>query len=115
MKSGGPFIELDFVLVKSETRVTELCPSNCSNINYLLKSELAWAGCEAGCRENLQHRPEDAPSPRLPGVTETSLFLLIFALRNAHEPVDVECCSDFSHRMDKAQCMLTPTSVFPSF
>lgn len=38
MKSGGWFIELDFVLAKSEKCVTELCPSNCSNVNYLLKS-----------------------------------------------------------------------------
>lgn len=115
MKTGGWFIELDFALVKSETRVTELCPSNCSDVNCLLLQELARAGRGAGCRENLQHRPEDAPSPRLPGATEMSLFSFIFALRNTCEPVDVESYSDFSHGMDKAQCMLTPSSVFPSF
>lgn len=31
------------------------------------------------------------------------------------EPVDVECHSDFSHETDIAQCMITPSSVFPSF
>lgn len=81
MKSGGWFIGLDFVLVKLETCVTELCPSNCLNINYLLKSEVGWAGCEGGCRENLQHRPEDAvPSPRLPEAMEMWLFFIYFCL-----------------------------------
>jgi len=65
MQSGGRLIEFGFVLVKSEMRV--FGSSNCLDVNYVLRSELSWAGCGAGCRETLQQRPEDAASPRLPG------------------------------------------------
>lgn len=65
MKSGGWFIELDFVLMKSETRSS--LSIKLLKCKLFPKSELIWAGYGAGCRENLQHRPEDTPGPGLPG------------------------------------------------
>lgn len=65
----------------------------------------------------LQAKPaaQTGTQPKVPRSNGDAAFLFTFALHNACEPVDVEYYHDFSHGMDKAQFMLTPSSVFPSF